>query len=128
LPFNLDFRLEADTIEDLLIEEPLITESNLILQIKKPDYLGESMWEFRFNRKNIPAKVTDKAWLERFQKGHFVILPGDALHAVVKIIYRRDAQGKLSDPHYEILKVMKLIPMSDHNQTTLIDEPNEENT
>ena len=40
-------RITPDEIELLLTEEVVRSESELILLVKKPDYLGNSMWEFR---------------------------------------------------------------------------------
>jgi len=51
--FNLEFNLVPESLEDLLVQETLSSESELLLKVKKPDYLGESMWEFRHGGKNI---------------------------------------------------------------------------
>lgn len=41
--FNLQFRMAPERIEELLTQEVLESEEDMILKVKKPDYLGSSM-------------------------------------------------------------------------------------
>lgn len=34
-------------------------ELNLILKVWRPDFLGESKWEFRFDKRNMTAIMAD---------------------------------------------------------------------
>lgn len=61
--FNLTLNINPKTIEDLLTKEAFSNESITILKIKKPDYLGPSMWDFTHNRKLISAKILHQEWL-----------------------------------------------------------------
>jgi hypothetical protein len=45
--FNLTFNLALESIEDLIAKETLSSESEMLLKVKKPDYLGESIWDFK---------------------------------------------------------------------------------
>jgi hypothetical protein len=60
-------RLTKDDIEFLLTQETIRSENELVLLVKKPDYLGNSKWEFRYNDRSIEAKILDQNWLERFR-------------------------------------------------------------
>jgi len=65
--FNLTFKLAPESIEDLVAKETLSSESEMLLKVKKPDYLGESMWDLRHGILTISASILDKEWLEKFQ-------------------------------------------------------------
>src|SRR5947209_16866369 len=80
--FNLEFEIAPETIEQLTIRESIAHEQEMILKVKKPDFLGESRWEF-VHETAIEAKILDREWLDRFQQGLHLILPGDALRALV---------------------------------------------
>ena len=64
---NLAFSFEAESIEDLLTSEIITSTSEMILKIKKPDYLGDSKWEFRHRRETINARIIDNDWLAQFR-------------------------------------------------------------
>ena len=77
---NKDFVITAEDIEDLLIRETISNPETLILKVKKPDYLGESKWQFYAGR-IVEAKIEDEHWLRRFQERDLgaEVLPGDSL-------------------------------------------------
>jgi hypothetical protein len=45
---NLSFHVAPSDLEELLVKEQMTSSAPMILRIKKPDFLGESMWEFQF--------------------------------------------------------------------------------
>ena len=55
--FNLEFELAPESIEDLVTKDKLMSQSEMILKVKKPDYLGESKWDFRHGGRSFPAKI-----------------------------------------------------------------------
>lgn len=53
LDFNLSITLPIDDIEALAVARTIANPpAEMILPVKKPDYLGESMWELRHGRRN----------------------------------------------------------------------------
>ena len=84
--FNLEFKFAPESLEELYIKEKVVSSMEMILKVKKPDYLGESMWEFRHGTRNMPARVSDVEWLEQFQNRKVQIQPGDSIRAIVQII------------------------------------------
>lgn len=90
-----------------------------VLIIKKPDYVGNSKWEFiSLKRKSKPilAKITHDDWLKRWRNHEVQFWPGDGLE--VEIITRVTKSKGKQVPHYEdeIVKVINVVPQHDIKQ------------
>jgi hypothetical protein len=48
VPFNQSLRIDEVEMTDLLAIRRLSNDSELIFKVKKPDFLGSFMWEFRY--------------------------------------------------------------------------------
>lgn len=110
--FNLSLHIAPETIEDLITSEMIQSVSEMILKVKKPDFLGESQWEFRHDNRNIPARILDEKWLADFQGGLVPVQPGDAIRAEVLTEVRYGFDREVVSTHYSIIKVIQVI----HNQ------------
>ncbi len=110
--FNLEFRLAPESIEELYTQEVLTQENILIMKVKKADFLGDSMWEFRFGDRNIPVKISDKEWLEKFQTNKISVRPGDAIRGFVRVTHKYDTEHNLISYNYELLSVTEVIKIS----------------
>lgn len=99
---------EAD-IADLFTGDTISNEVEKILMVRKPDFLGDTMWEFRYEKKAFSAKIEDEEWLSLFRAGETIIRPGDALR--VKVLettsYGRD--GEMLSEARVIVKVVSVI-------------------
>lgn len=85
LEFNLSIEWTPEKFEEFLTKEKIeYPEVPMNLVIKKPDYLGVSMWELRHGKTKILAKIEDEKWLARFQRREIDVRPGDALRCRVK--------------------------------------------
>ena len=82
---NRDFHIEPGTIERLLTRETIRNEVTAILKVKKPDYLGESMWQLVYEDRAVEAKLGDADWLIKFQNREIDVRPGDSLRAVFEV-------------------------------------------
>ncbi len=120
--FNLTFSIAPESIEELLAKDTLSSENEMILKIKKPDYLGESMWDFRHGKGTISASVVDAEWLEKFQSRKVTVQPQDSIRAIVKIINKYDEDGELIATHYDILKVLEVIQALNHEQPSMLSD------
>ncbi len=109
LRINTSFRLNPDEIEILLTQETVRSTTELVLLVKKPDYLGNSRGEFKLGEHPIEAKMTDDEWLERFRNGHVILKPGYALKAVVKTETARGFEGNTVATRFEVLRVVAAI-------------------
>lgn len=103
------FAVTDEDIKNLLVEQELENTSELILMVRKPDFLGETKWEFRFNRRSLSVAIVDKDWLSNFQSGEIDIRPGDALRVRMKETVAYDATGEVVDEQREIIKVISVI-------------------
>lgn len=117
--FNLTFNLAPESIEDLIAKETLSSESEMLLKVKKPDYLGESMWDFRHGTSIISASILDKEWLEKFQSRKIDVRPQDSIRVRMGISHRYDQNGDLIATHYNILKVIEVIFAPDQTQPNM---------
>jgi hypothetical protein len=100
---NADFHVAPETIEALLTREALTSTSKMILKVKRPDYLGQSQWDFRHDKRAVTAKITDTVWLKRFQSRQEDVRPGDSLRVEmtteVKYGYGNEVVGTSWQPY-----------------------------
>jgi hypothetical protein len=110
---NLKFNLSSENIEDLITKETTVKQGEKILKIKRADYLGDSMWDFKHGQLTIQASIFDKGWLADFQSGKITILPGDSLRAIVREHYRFDQNKNLIGLHYRVERIDEIIHAPD---------------
>ncbi|MGA2296467.1 MAG: hypothetical protein ABSG15_02850 [FCB group bacterium] len=120
----MNFNVENDfaQISDLLAAETIISENDMILKIKKPDYLGDSKWEFRHENKPIPAKMLDESWLSDFHNRKITLKPGDSIRAKVRIEVAYDYDNEVASTNYYILEVIKVIIAKSIDQNNFFDK------
>ena len=106
---NAKFSFVPDKIQDLITRETLKSQTEMILRVKKPDYLGESKWDFRHETKIITAKILDAEWLKRFQARSIDVRPGDSIRAevVTSVMYGYD--NEVIDTHYTLIRIIEVI-------------------
>lgn len=77
------------------------------LSIKKPDLIGQSQWGFRYNNKNIDARISDDTFLEQIHKG-IPIKKGDYITTTLQIDTELDLFGMPipGSEKYEIIEVI----------------------
>lgn len=119
--FNLEFKLIPESIDDLVTKDKIVSKAEMILKVKKPDYLGESKWDFRHGGRSFPAKIIDREWLESFQNREVDIRPGDSIRGKVEIINKYDFDGELITTDYIILEVVEIIQISNPKQIGMFD-------
>ena len=120
-PFNISFSFSPETIQDLLTKETITSTAIMILKVKRPDYLGEAMWEFRHEGHPFPAKILDVDWLIRFQERREEVRPGDALRAEVELRVHYGFDGEVVNIHRSILKVLEVIQLEPPQQTGFLE-------
>ena len=102
-------KISKDKLEKESTEHKLKTQNNLILKIKKSDFLGDSQWEFKYNGRPIYAKILDKDWLNAFQNGEIIVKPQDSLDCIVNIETLYDEYNNEISTTHEISKVINVI-------------------
>jgi hypothetical protein len=104
--FNLSVHWAADELSEMGIRERVKFENMpMTLIVKKPDYLGQSQWDFRHGRLAISARIKVVQWLQRFQLREIDVRPGDALRCLVTIERRYGYDNELIDEDHTITKV-----------------------
>lgn len=84
--FDLSIRWSPEELITLAIKETVKFENMpMTLIVKRPDYLGNAMWDFRHGKQAISAKIMDKGWLSDFQSRQVDVRPGDALKCLATI-------------------------------------------
>jgi hypothetical protein len=81
----------------------------MVLLVRKPDYLGDTLWEFRHGRQTIDAHILDENWLNRFRAGREIIVPGSALDCLVEYQYGYDERGDLVSQKHDVVEVKRVI-------------------
>jgi hypothetical protein len=117
--FNLTLAIAPETISDLLTREAITTPSVMILKIKRPDFLGDSKWDFRYAKSPFPAKIAHQEWLDEYREGKIPLAPGDALKAEVETTVKYGFDGDVIDTQHTILKVLEVIRPDRPSQTPL---------
>jgi hypothetical protein len=119
---NAEFNIAPETIDELLTKEILVTKGEMILKIKKPDYLGESQWEFRHGNRKIMASIIDKDWLINFHSRRIDVRPGDSLRCDMRIDANYGFDGEVVAEHYIIMVVKEVITGAPPEQGSLFSQ------
>jgi hypothetical protein len=115
-PIEQGLKITSDDIATLLTDEVTATQAEMTLLVKKPDYLGQSRWEFRHADGPLEARISGAHWLEQFQDGRVALKPGDALHAIVRTEIARGFEGSIVDTRHEVVKVLAVVPIAPGEQ------------
>lgn len=119
ISINKNCELDLDKIQEDLVAEIRETDTIRIFKIKKPDFLGNSMWELKHGTQTIRAKITDGRWLKRFRDGEISTRPGDAIRSKIKELHKYDENGNLVSSYHEIYEIIEIIGRGDDTQLTL---------
>lgn len=123
IPAETRFTLSDERITELLTDSAEEATAEEILVVRKPDYLGNSMWQFRADGKNLEAAVTDARWLREFQGGGVDLRPGDAIRARVHRLVRYSASNvvkrKVVAERATVQQVLEVIRLNRTSPATL---------
>lgn len=125
VPFNATFNIDPQMLDEILTKETLTHEEERILQVKKPDYLGVSQWEFRFEGSPLYARIDDPKWLESFQSRQLHVRPGDGLRVKIKIEVAYGHDNEVIAKRYYITKLLSVVPPLSHNQQDWLPHDND---
>ena len=110
IDFDLTFRFDLETLEELAIKEiQLHTVPRMVLIVRKPDYLGTSMWELRHGKIPITAKIEDEEWLAAFQGREVGVRPGDALKCRARIEMTYGFDNELISEKFYLEEVQEVL-------------------
>lgn len=101
-------KIDIELVEKSLTKEELVNNYETFYKIKKPDFLGDSQWEFKHGNKNIKVKILHQEWLDKFHKGDEIVLPGDSLRVKIKQTNKYNINGYLISEKIEIVEVLEI--------------------
>lgn len=81
----------------------------MVLLVRKPDYLGNSLWEFRHGETRLSAHIKDENWLTKFRLGEELVVPGSALDCIVQYEYKYDDRGELLSATHDVIEVLAVL-------------------
>lgn len=110
LEIDISVRLEPDQLSEMATKETIrMPPAQMILAVKKPDYLGASKWDFRLGRRAISARIEHDAFLAEFQGRKQDVRPGDALRCMVAIEMRYGFDNELISETYVVTEVVEVL-------------------
>lgn len=121
ITINKRLFISADEIEELLTKHIFTNQEETILLVKKPDYLGQSMWDVQYKGKITFVKILDQDWLNRFQSRKVDLLPGDSLRVLIHEEIRFGENNLIIAEQYSVLKVYDVIKNNPPEQQKLIE-------
>jgi hypothetical protein len=110
IELNPTFQAGGEELTSLITSRSVKNATEMTLKVKKPDFIGHSMWEFHYEGHVIDAKVLDEEWLIKFQQEGLGVRPGSSLRASVEIELLFDDGDKAIFERYSLLKVLEVIP------------------
>lgn len=112
--FDLAVKWTDEQLHHMLVKETVNGENQpMTLIVKRPDYLGQSKWDFRHGRRQISANIADGEWLRSFQTRKIDVRPGDALRCLVNVEHHYGYDNELISETYMITQVVEVL----ENQT-----------
>lgn len=107
--FNKNLIVSDELINKIIAKERYENKSEKIIKVKRPDYLGNSKWTFKYGENTIEVKIRHYEWLREFQDGNVVLKPGDSLRVnfYEEIVY--GYENEVVHTEYEILNVLEVV-------------------
>jgi hypothetical protein len=101
-------KINIEDVERALTTEEIKSESIIYYKIKRPDFLGDSQWEFKHGNKTLKIKILHVKWLEDFHQGGVIVVPGDSLKVKIKQNFKYNKNGYLISEKTEIVEVLEI--------------------
>lgn len=110
ITINSNFRLPQNNIEELCAGDKITNTYDMILKVRKPDFLGNTQWIFRHGNNNFDAKILDLEWLDNYRHRKIAVFPGDSLKVTIESTCVYDNNGELLNSKNSIIKVLTVLP------------------
>ncbi|TGM73617.1 hypothetical protein EHQ96_00165 [Leptospira levettii] len=118
---NMELKIDKEriiSIDDIrkdMTKTTTVTSGTKILQLKKPDLLGNSKWDFKHGNHPMEVKILDIDWLNEIQSGRIPIIAGDSVQAKIRTVSSYDNDGVLIDEEHFLESFEKFIPKQKGN-------------
>lgn len=101
-------KINLEDVENALTTEEIKSENVVYYKIKRPDFLGDSQWEFKHGSKSLKVKILHEDWLEDFKQGKVIVVPGDSLKVKIRQNFKYNKNGYLISEKTEIIEVLEI--------------------
>lgn len=101
--------VKQEDIVNILAGDSISNEVEKILIVRKPDFLGDTQWDFRHEKKKFSARIDHAEWLSQFRAGEIDIRPGDALRVITLETTTYGKDGEVLSEDSSITKVLGVI-------------------
>lgn len=111
-PINENFYFPR-SVEDIFLETSQVFPSEDLLTIRRPDYVGNSKWDFisaRRGDKIISANINDEEWIAEWKSHKIQVLPGDAIFAKIETTKKTHKGRGIIKYEDNIIKIIEIIP------------------
>jgi hypothetical protein len=110
LEIDISVRIEPDQLSEMVTKEIIRTPpAQMILAVKRPDYLGMSKWDFRLGKRAISACIEHDDFLSEFQGRQQNVRPGDALRCMVAVETRYGFDNEVISETYIVTEVAEVL-------------------
>jgi len=101
-------KINLEDVENALTTEEIKSENIVYYKIRRPDFLGDSQWDFKHGNKPLKVKILHEEWLDDFQKGKVIVVPGDSLKVKIRQNFKYNKNGYLISEKTEIIEVLEI--------------------
>jgi hypothetical protein len=109
IPLERNPHFSARRSKKMLIQRRDSRTEEMILQVKRPDYLGGRTWDFLLNGRTQRLKILDDQWLRNFSQGEVIVRPGDSLRVLVGIDVSYGAEDEVISKETHVLRIVEVI-------------------
>lgn len=110
LEIDISVRIEPDQLLGMVTKEIIRKPpAQMILTVKRPDYLGTSKWDFKLGKRAVSARIEHADFLSEFQHRQQNVRPGDALKCMVAVDMRYGFDNELISETYVVTEVLEVL-------------------
>ena len=121
LEIDISVRIEPDQLLGMVTKEIIQTPpAQMILTVKRPDYLGASKWDFRLGKRAISARIEHDDFLSEFQGRQQDVRPGDALRCMVAVETRYGFDNEVISETYIVTEVAEVLENNSDQRDLLL--------
>lgn len=111
-----DFKNMVQDVDSIIQEKKVLTKSQIIVSIKKADFLGESKWELIYKKRSFKASIKDSEFLENLHGGKISITSKTNMEInLITETYLNEIGEEIKTVHY-VEKVIDLKDLDEFNQ------------
>lgn len=110
MEIGIEIRSDIDELAKMSTKETITSPASaMILAVKKPDFLGNSKWEFRHGKRTISASIADERFLSDFQGRRRDVRPGDAIRCLVATEMSYGFDNELISESFTVVEVVEVL-------------------